>query len=59
MLGSILNTVTGGPDDAGLDSLPVSPSYGCPAGDTFPLPVYRKPSMWSNDRFSSISTTTC
>gem|GEM_PF-4697574 len=27
MLGSILNTVNGGPEDAGLDSLPVSPQH--------------------------------
>ena len=39
MPGSILNTVNGGPEDAGLDSLPVSPSKGCPAGDTLPLPA--------------------
>ncbi len=41
MLGSILNTANGGPADAGFDSLPVSPSNGCPAGDTLPLSPYR------------------
>ena len=34
--GSILNTLTPGPADTGLASVPVSPSYGCPAGDMFP-----------------------
>ena len=59
MLGSILNTVTGAPFSGALASVPVSPSNGWPAGDTLPEPLYRKPSMWSKDRFSSISTTTC
>ena len=41
VVGSILNTGNGGPEDTGLDSLPLSPSYGCPAGDTFPASLYR------------------
>ena len=58
MAGSIRDTVTAAPVESGLDSVPVSPSKGCPAGETFPWPLYRNPSMWSNDRFSSISITT-
>src|ERR1035438_3323316 len=57
--GSIRNTLTGEPVPDGLDSVPFRPSYGCPEGETFPLSVYRNPSMWSNDRFSSIRITMC
>src|SRR5450759_4278818 len=57
--GPIRNTLTGDPALAGLDSVPFRPSYGCPEGETFPLSVYRNPSMWSNDRFSSMRTTMC
>jgi hypothetical protein len=34
--GVIGKTVTGLPPGSGLDSLPVSPSYGWPDGDTLP-----------------------
>src|SRR5215469_3427654 len=59
MSDSILNTVTGWPDRSVFDSFPVSPSNGCPVGEVFPDSLYKNPSMWSNDRFSSMSTTTC
>ena len=36
VVGSILKTVTGWPEASGFDSVPVSPSNGCPVGDTFP-----------------------
>ena len=37
VVGSILKTVTGWPvAESGLDSLPVSPAYGWPAGETLP-----------------------
>src|SRR5579862_5416754 len=55
-VGSIRNTVTGCPFVPGLDSVPVRPSNGWPDVDT--LPGYRNPSMWSNDLFSSIRSTT-
>jgi hypothetical protein len=37
--GVIGETVTGFPSAFGLVSFPVSPSYGCPAGETFPALV--------------------
>jgi hypothetical protein len=55
----IWKTETGLPLLPGLVSLPVSPSYACPDGAWLPASVYRYPSMWSNERFSSISTTMC
>ena len=39
--GVIGKTATGLPSAPGLDSAPVSPSNGCPAGDTLPAPAYR------------------
>ena len=36
MAGSISKTGTAAPEEPGFDSRPVSPSNGCPAGDTFP-----------------------
>ncbi len=45
MFGSILNTVTGWPEASGHDSVPVSPSNGCPVGEVFPDSLYKNPSM--------------
>ncbi len=52
-------TDTESPVASALDSLPVNPSNGCfVRGETLPESEYRKPSMWSNDRFSNTRTTT-
>jgi hypothetical protein len=56
VVGSIRDTATGWPFEPGFDSVPVRPSNGWPDGVT--LPGYRNPSMWSNERFSSMRTTT-
>src|ERR1700722_2012699 len=55
--GSMANTVTTLPFESRLDSVPASPSNGWPATDTLWRSLYRNPSMWSKERFSSIKTT--